>query len=187
MADNPRHEREGSDGQDAPGPERGIEGSGVGGGSSPPEKLLEAKEVVERILRLLDVRAEVRVHDAPEAIACRIDVEEGSALFEGGNGRQVVESIQFLANRIVHREGEGRKWIVLTPGEDLEEAEEAIAGMARRLASSVQRMKEPLTLVGMDARKRRIVHLALAEEAGIQTRSEGDGALRRIVIEAKEQ
>jgi spoIIIJ-associated protein len=34
----------------------------------------------------------------------------------------------------------------------------------------------------MNARDRRVIHLALRDEAGVETFSEGEGAFRRVVI-----
>lgn len=157
---------------------------GVGGGAEGSERLLLAKEIVEGLLEKLGVAARIEVKDEAELIACRLDPEEGQgAIFEGPEGRQAVLALEYLANRIVNRDREERKRLVLAVGEEVQAGDQALAAMAERLAASVRRMNRPMTLVGMDARHRRIVHLALAEDANVRTTSVGDGALRRIVIE----
>lgn len=165
--------------------EEGALEPGVGGGGDRSELLLLAKETVEGLLERLGVKARVELRDTAELVACRIDPEgDGGGIFEGPEGRQALLAVEYLANRIVNRNREERKRLVLAVGEEVEEGDQALAAMAERLAASVRRMNRPLTLVGMDARHRRIVHLTLAKDEGIRTRSVGDGALRRIVIEA---
>lgn len=157
---------------------------GVGGGGDDSAYLLLAKETIEGLLEKLGVAARVEVRDTAELVACRIDPEgEGALVFAGPEGRQALLALEYLANRIASRNREDRKRLVVALGEEVEEGDRAVAAMAERLAATVQRMNRPLTLVGMDARHRRIVHLALAETQGVKTRSVGDGALRRIVIE----
>lgn len=157
----------------------------MGGQGAAPERLLATKEVLEGILRRMGSKARVEVRDTPEAIACRIDPSEDDPIFAGPERAQVVEALQFFANRIVNRDqDDDRKWIVLAVGEEVGEGEAAITAMAHRLADAARRMKRPLTVVGMEARHRRILHLSLADEEGIRTHSKGAGSLRRVVIEA---
>lgn len=175
--------------------ERGLEEEeveegepGMGGASEAPERLLLCKQTVETLLEKLGVRARVEVRDTPELVACRIDPEQGEgAIFEGPEGRQAALALEHLANRIVNRNREERKRIVVAVGEEVEEGDQAVARMAAGLGDKVRRMNRPITVVGMDARLRRIVHLSLAEEEGVRARSVGDGSLRRIVIEKRSE
>lgn len=155
-----------------------------GGGAEGSQRLAFAKETLEGLLEKLGVDARIELEDEAELIACRLDPEAGQgAIFEGPEGRQAVLALEYLVNRIVNRNREERKRLVLAVGEDVQAGDEALAAMAERLAASIRRMNRPMTLVGMDARHRRIVHLALAEDPRVRTKSVGDGALRRIVIE----
>lgn len=158
--------------------------AGVGGGGEASERLLLYKETVENLLEKLEVPARVGIRDTPDLVACRIDPEEGhGAIFEGPEGRQAALALEYLANRIASRGREDRKRLVIAVGEEVEEGDRALASMARRLGAAARRMNRPITVVGMDARHRRIVHLSLSEEEGIRAKSVGDGSLRRIVIE----
>jgi spoIIIJ-associated protein len=53
---------------------------------------------------------------------------------------------------------------------------------ARIAAERVIETGDPFTLQAMNARERRIVHLALRDLAGVQTASEGMGPERKVVI-----
>ncbi len=54
--------------------------------------------------------------------------------------------------------------------------------LARRAAESVGETHEPVTLEAMPAHERRLVHIALAEHAGVCTYSVGQGKERQVVI-----
>jgi spoIIIJ-associated protein len=164
----------------------GVEEPGVGGAATTPEKLLRTKEVLGGVLERMGVQASIEVRDTAEAIACRIDVQQGEQVLDGLPRAQVLEALQHLVNRIVNREGEGRKTVTVDVGAFRQyEADPAVAEMARRLGDSAKRMGKVLTVVPIHARDRKTVHLTLAGDPAISTRSEGEGTLRRLVIESK--
>lgn len=53
---------------------------------------------------------------------------------------------------------------------------------AQVAAQRVRELHQPFRLSPMSARERRVVHLALNNEKGVRTASEGDGEHRRVVI-----
>lgn len=53
---------------------------------------------------------------------------------------------------------------------------------AQVAAQRVRELHQPFRMSPMSARERRVVHLALANEKGVRTASEGDGERRRVVI-----
>lgn len=157
---------------------------GVGGSAAAPDKLLRTREVLLELLRRMGVEAEVEVRDAAEAVACNVQIRSGGEVFERGPRGQVIESVQYLLNKIVNRDAEGRKRIAVDLGtfRDLT-PDPAMEAMARRLGEVARKIGKPLTLVPMAARDRRVVHVALSEVPGVSTRSEGEGLLRRLIVE----
>lgn len=187
MGDEPKTTEEEVEPMDAPNRGDEAQAAAIGGESTPPERLLAIKGLLEDMLRRLGSTSSVEVRDTPEAVACRLDPQEDDPIFGGPDRGQVVEALQFFANRIINRDFDDRKRIVLSVGEEVGEGDEALASMAGRLAEAARRMKAPLTVVGMEARHRRILHLALGDEEDVRTHSEGFGALRRIVVEAEQK
>jgi len=53
---------------------------------------------------------------------------------------------------------------------------------AQVAAQRVRELHQPFRMSPMSARERRVVHLTLANEKGVQTASEGEGERRRVVI-----
>jgi spoIIIJ-associated protein len=62
--------------------------------------------------------------------------------------------------------------------------DEDLGDAAREMATKVLEEGTPMTMGPMDARSRRIVHVALKDVAGVETKSEGEGAFRRVRITA---
>lgn len=54
--------------------------------------------------------------------------------------------------------------------------------MAQKAADRVRISKVPFVFDPMNAQDRRIIHLALMEERGVRTESEGDGQMRRVKV-----
>lgn len=169
--------------------EHGGEGEpGVGGASAAPEKLLRTKEVVSELFGKLGAEVDVEVRDSAEAVACSVTVRKGAEVLSVGPRGTVLEAVQYLVNRIVNRDAEGRKWVSVEigPFRELPAADPAMAEMAQRLGEAAKRIGKTLTVVPMQSRDRRAVHVALAEVEGVKTRSEGEGILRRLLVEVKQ-
>lgn len=65
--------------------------------------------------------------------------------------------------------------------------EEQLAQLALDRAKEVKRWGEPVALAPMNAHDRRIIHVTLQDDAEIETASEGEGALKKVVISLKKQ
>lgn len=63
--------------------------------------------------------------------------------------------------------------------------EESLTGLAKRVAEQVARSGHEIQLEPMPANERRIIHLALRNDAGVSTASSGEGELRRVAIQPK--
>lgn len=158
---------------------------GMGGAGAPTELLLRIPEVITGIFERMGAKVEVDVRDTAEAIHCKLRFVSGTEVLEAAPRGQVLEAVQYLVGRIVNRDAEGRKRITLQlEGAPAREEDPAMAEMARRLARSVQIIGKSLTVVPMNSKDRKAIHVALEGMPEVRTRSEGEGNLRRLVIEA---
>jgi spoIIIJ-associated protein len=62
---------------------------------------------------------------------------------------------------------------------------DALEELARQSADEVRRSRRPSLLPPLAPWERRLVHLALAEDAEVETQSEGDGFLKRVEVRLK--
>lgn len=139
-----------------------------------------ALEMVQEILRRMDLHVHVEVRDDDEEVVLDITGEDAGRVI--GKKGQTLDALQFLVNKIVNRFPEGRRHIVLDSGDYRERRESGLASLARREAKRAVQQSRIITLKPMSPRDRRVIHLSLAKFPGVSTRSDGQGADRRVRI-----
>ena len=144
-----------------------------------PEKVERARAFCTELLARLGAAVDVSVRETPEAIGVSLAPREGNGVELSG---ALVEAVQYLVNRVVNPRAEGRKWVNLEVGGFPEGGDPAVRAMALRLAATARRTGKALAVSPMSPRDRRAVHLALLEEDGVATRSEGEGIFRQLLV-----
>ncbi|HET7753318.1 MAG TPA: R3H domain-containing nucleic acid-binding protein [Anaeromyxobacteraceae bacterium] len=144
-----------------------------------PEKVEAARSFCVELLARLGADVGVEIRESPDAIAVALTPRPGNPV---DLGAALVEAMQVLANRVANPTSAGRKWVNLEVGGFGESADPAMRAMAARLAESARRTGKTLAIAPISARERRSIHLALAGEAGIATRSEGEGLFRTLLV-----
>ncbi len=147
--------------------------------ASAPEKVEAAAAFCRELFRRMGGTIRVEARESPEAIAVSLHAEEGNRL---DLSSALVEAVQYLANRVANPRAEGRKWVNLEVGGFSEDADPVVKAMAGRLAAAARRSGKALALAPMSARERRQVHLALVDEPGVSTHSEGEGLFRTLFV-----
>ena len=94
-------------------------------------------------------------------------------------------SLQFMVNLILSKNRRSWPRVVVDIENYRERREEALRGLAERIGFRVARNGRPFTLEAMPAGDRRIIHVALRENADIETYSIGEGPSRRVVVAPK--
>ncbi len=102
-----------------------------------------------------------------------------------GREGEVLDAIQYLVDKVVNR-GRSERCKVLVDAQGFRAGRED--ELRRRALDAARRAREgkPVILGPLNARDRRIIHLTLKDEAGVTTRSVGDGPMRRVVVSAEE-
>lgn len=113
-----------------------------------------------------------------------IDDDEHSGLIIGREGA-TLSSLQYLVNRIVSRRmGEGVR-IQLDAGDYREKQNERLRRIALQLADKAKAQNRTQSTRPLSSYHRRVVHLVLQADERIQTRSKGDGPMKRVLIMPK--
>jgi spoIIIJ-associated protein len=99
-----------------------------------------------------------------------------------GKKGQTLDALQFLMNKIINRDREGRKPIVVDSEGYRVRRADSLVELALRLGEKAVRTHRTITVNPMSPHDRRIIHLALDKVPGVTTRSEGEGAFRRLLI-----
>lgn len=141
----------------------------------------EAKHLVTGILSRMGVGGKVDVEVSDEAVRVII-VTEDSQVLVGRNGA-TLESLQHLvAKALTHDKGEKRITIEL---ENYKEKREFnLRLITQKICEKVLAEKCTVTLKPMNAYDRRLVHMEVAQYAGVESRSLGEGMVKRLQIYA---
>jgi spoIIIJ-associated protein len=147
-----------------------------------PKQIAQAKEVLEEILRRMPVEISVEASSSDGAI--HLDIKgDGSGLLIGKKG-QTLDSLQYLVNKIINKENApGEKTEVTVDTENYRlRKKENLREMALKVSQKAKKTLRPVSLNPMPPHERRIVHLILAEDREVYTKSYGEGPLRRIIV-----
>jgi spoIIIJ-associated protein len=137
----------------------------------------------ERVIALARLALEVRTDENDSQIVVRLYGRDMGRLTE--HHGELLDALQVLANKaFVGRKVE--KDIELDCGAFKGKRIEQLEQTAREVADRVRRDGREQLLPAMTPIERRIVHLALADDAEVATESRGDGFYKRIAIVRRE-
>ncbi len=160
-----------------------------------------AVSILIQMLTRLGLPAEAAVEDRQDQTVVSLKSDDPGRII-GRRGR-VIENLEYLLNRALSQKFEGavRVAIDVSGGEkdeqrpgrerrqkndnsesELTEQEEKLRKLARDAAKEVRRWGAEIEMGPYSARERRIVHLAVQEEAGVTSESEeGDSGERKKI------
>jgi spoIIIJ-associated protein len=140
-----------------------------------------AKEVLEKILSLIPIEATVEAERLDEG---RINLTingDRSGLLIGRKGK-TLDALQFIVNKIVNKVLDKKVDVVIDSEDYRRRREESLTQLANKMGDKVRRAKKALTTAPLNPHDRRIVHLTLKDDPEVETRSRGEGLLKRVVI-----
>lgn len=139
-------------------------------------------DVVRAAVDGLGLDATVVVEDGEEnGLIARIEGEGLDPII--GRDGDVLDAVQVLAAQAVRRQvGGQRRGVLVDAGDYRARRAELLTRLAHKAADEAVEYGEEIELEPMSALDRRTVHMALADRADIETRSEGEDPRRRIVV-----
>jgi spoIIIJ-associated protein len=143
----------------------------------------KAKDILGQIVLKIESNATVELYETNKTIRLEI-ISQESGLFIGKFG-QTLDSIQHLLKKILEIKFQDGKNLVVDAENYRVRREESIESKARKLAKKARQEGRPVSVEPMNAMDRRIVHMALKGEPGIETKSVGEGSSRRVLIVPK--
>ncbi|MDR3321242.1 MAG: KH domain-containing protein, partial [Synergistaceae bacterium] len=141
-----------------------------------PVMYLQARDFAESIMKQSELDLGVTV-DGERTI--NIDGED-SAIVIGRHG-ETLKALEFLTN-LIYRPDQNMPKIRLDCGGYRVRREESLIRLAESVAREVLHKRVPIGLEPMSSWERRIIHMALQNNPGINTSSEGEEPLRKIVV-----
>ena len=162
--------------------------SGSDGSGAPPLGKFEknpldlAQAVLQRIIDAISSDAVISAEETNGRIL--LNVAGGNAGVLIGKKGQTLEAIQSLVDKIVNKHHNHHDKIRVQVDVEgyLATRKLNLEKLAMRLADKSKRIRKPISLGQMNGYDRRIVHMALKDDPGVETKSRGEGYMRKLVI-----
>ena len=151
-----------------------------------PEAAMElGRATLQKMVDLITSDATVIAKSDEDRLLLRVEGGNSGVLI--GRRGQTLEAMQFLTDKIINRYSESRVRLKVDIEGYMETRKENLRALAHKMADKAQKTGKPATINQMTAQDRRIVHLALKDDARVRTQSMGDGYYRRLVIFPKKR
>jgi Predicted RNA-binding protein len=144
-------------------------------------KVNAAREFLAGLLERMNVSAEIETEIGEDQLVYMRMSGRRMGVVIGRRG-QTLDAIQYLVNLVANKLPGPRARIVLDAEGYRDKRAETLRNLATRLAAKAKSERRKTVLEPMNALERRIVHLALADDTEVETRSEGEEPYRRVVI-----
>ncbi|RPI21378.1 MAG: hypothetical protein EHM61_24900 [Acidobacteria bacterium] len=144
-----------------------------------------AGEFAVRFLEALMQAARFTLHVKEEQVADQGVVLELHGADSGlvlANNARLLYAMEHVVNQALHHQGRSDSKVTLDCNGYRSTRVLELQLLARKAAEKVRTTGVPLSLQPMPSVERRVIHLTLAEEAGIRTESSGLGLNRHVVI-----
>lgn len=146
-----------------------------------PEDQERGVQAVETLLKLMGIES-TRVQGRIENGSVILDLaSDAEGLLIGRHGR-TREALQYVVDRIANQNQKEKIKYIIDIGGYLNRHKETLENLAQRTAEKVRTQHHSEPLPSMNAFDRRIVHLFLKDHPDVETRSEGEGEARHILI-----
>jgi len=140
----------------------------------------DIEELARTFLSAMGLSLEIAVDEQEDHY--RLDLEGSDAyllLEKKGAG---LEAFQLLLAKVADKKLGLDKRLVVDCEGHRRSREEEIVQLALRAADKARKSGQPIHLDPMNSYERRLVHLALAEVAGVESHSQGEGHLKTVVV-----
>jgi spoIIIJ-associated protein len=161
---------------------------------APGERGAKATALLSTLLGHLGVTAEVQAVESGDAITLRVTVTAGGEAVGLVEPRAPLwEPIAYLIGKMMTRDPERRCSVSLDTGGQtaigaplpaalVEEPDEELLKLGRFVAERAKQVGKVLVVGPMGSRERKAIHLAVKDVGGVTSRSEGEGAARRVLV-----
>ncbi|MGE5579749.1 MAG: RNA-binding cell elongation regulator Jag/EloR [Bacillota bacterium] len=143
-----------------------------------------AKEFVAGLLTRMGLEVAIEVRPRGDVLCLDI-VGNDMGLLIGRHG-DTLRALEFLTNLASGSGGGEVKRILVDVSGYRKRRERELEEMARMIARRVVRTGKSVTTQALDARDRRVIHVALQDDPDVVTHSEGEEPFRRVVVSLKE-
>lgn len=144
-----------------------------------------ARELLEKILGHMNVPCSVKLEKSEDATAAVLLIDGESVGNVIGKRGSTLNSIQYLLNVMVNKEGSDKINVSIDASGYRESRVKSLEELSLKLAQKVRETKKSLELEPMTSQERKVIHMTLKNNADVYTYSKGEEPFRKVVISAK--
>ncbi len=139
-----------------------------------------AREVLTKIISLISPNTTVSAERRGDDILLTLTGNNPGILI--GSQGKTLEALEFIINKAVNRVSEKKIRVIVDTENYRKRREESLKRLAFEMGEKARKTGKPVITSPMNPHERRIVHLALKGDRGIQTKSKGEGFYKKILI-----
>ena len=139
------------------------------------------RNVAERLCSAIVRSPRFSIEHQPDLIKVTIASEDDDTLLIGRDG-QTLAALEYILGRIIARRWPDPVRLMLDAANFRQQQDEELRKLALELADKVASSGQGESTRPLPSYQRRIVHVALQNAPGVQTKSKGDGPLKRVLI-----
>ncbi len=143
-------------------------------------ELTLAKEALENILSRIPVETTVHSQRLNGNIALNIEGDKSGILI--GRKGKTLDALQFIVNKIANKASDKKVRVVVDSENYRKRQEESLVEMALNMGKKAKKIQKPVATNLLNPHERRIIHLALKPDENLNTKSKGDGLLKKVLI-----
>jgi spoIIIJ-associated protein len=148
--------------------------------SNDPKGFETAKEILEGILALIPLETSVSGQVSDGKIFLNIE-GDSSGLLIGRKGK-TLDALQYIVNMAINKTSEKKVRVVVDSENYRQKRIESLTQLALKIGDKVKKFRKPFTTSLLNPHDRRIVHLALQADERLETKSRGEGILKKVII-----
>jgi spoIIIJ-associated protein len=142
--------------------------------------LESSKEILEKLLALIPVEATVTVGQSKGKINLNIEGDASGVLI--GRKGKTLDALEYIVSRIINNTSEKKIKIIVDSENYRQRHVDSLNELALQLGEKVKKQKKSLSTPPLNPHDRRIVHLALKSDDRLDTKSRGEGLLKKVVV-----
>ena len=142
--------------------------------------MLVAQETLERIISLMSLDSKVSGEKKGDDLVLNIEGSNTGILI-GYKGR-TLEALEYIVNKVVNKAAEKKVRVILDSENYRQRREESLQRLALKMGDQAKRTGKTVTMNAINPHDRRIIHLTLKGDPQVQTKSDGEGLLKKVYI-----
>ena len=142
--------------------------------------MLVAQETLERIISLMSLDSKVSGEKKGDDLVLNIEGSNTGILI-GYKGR-TLEALEYIVNKVVNKAAEKKVRVILDSENYRQRREESLQRLALKMGDQAKRAGKTVTMNAINPHDRRIIHLTLKGDPQVQTKSDGEGLLKKVYI-----